>query len=224
MVVSKRSDSRRSLFWLLMAFALTTGCAPTFEPTEFFPSGAFSNPDHITAHDQFYARWFGTPLAAMREKPLRTNLLEHDQVIRISVHPSWSTASMARLMQSPDGNWIWEYKDLKKIWILEGGSSDKPGRLDVQRQGVASEPEGRAIDRFLTAIGPVGSALPTHSESACTDGTTFVFEFFNRGVYNVLERHICDFRKSSSLRNFLILVNRISGGTLANETYIINGA
>jgi hypothetical protein len=182
-------------------------------PARYVPAGIWHDPEY----DDFYERWFGRQLRAMREPILsRPGDRGHfRQRFRLLVLPSFDPAYAIRLDETASGGRLRYVK-------LSGRGGYAPGRIATQRWISLDSEDARVIsgvidrlglERLTPGSGPRPSQIdPETGEelfTACFDGTRFVFELVNERGSWFSTRHECDMPEAlwTPLREFVGLLD-----------------
>jgi hypothetical protein len=181
----------------------------------YFPADAWGPSQGAwTAEEraQFYERWFGRHLAAMREPVLWEEPAEAEGAItRLLFLPSFQRPAMVRVTALPKGEMAYTFK------ALDGAGGYDPGNLVDNETGQVDPATARDFEGLLEAINPLSPDVPSeikHPFRGCFDGTMVVLEVLQDGQYKAINRHECELSAQDDIRRLVNLLNRISRGRM----------
>ncbi len=179
---------------------------------KYFPVNAWKPLGTRTQQEQsqFFERWFGGQLAAMREPSLAFGdyLERGPNELRLLFLPTFSRSSMLRITYSDQLEVSFEFKK------LSGTGSSFPGELVEYSTGAVDEDDADRVFTLLEVIAPWKEAEIPVARGFCYDGTQTVIEFRKGDAYRVIERHECDLANDDSIRRLIHVFDEISGGQM----------
>lgn len=157
--------------------------------------------------DDFFERWFGNQLAAMREPVLQTMEPTDSRqayVMRIVFLPSFHPAYAVRIDARTN-------RPLVRTTLLTGAGGYDPGRIARSQ----SETIRRDLADTIATLNRAAAIddLDPHADddpngTICADGMVILVELVDRIGYQAFERHQCEL--SDQLRDVIIAAATIS--------------
>ncbi len=199
------------VFILAVLFALQTVPGGADETVgRYFPADAWEPLSAWTQEErsQFYERWFGRRLAAMKEPSLAfaDSSERGPNEIRLLFLPSNARVTMLRISYSDKQEVSFEFKMLSRV------GSGYPGDLIVHTTGTVDEGDAERIFALLEAIAPWSDTATPVDRGLCYDGTMTLLEFRKGDAYHLIDRHECDLAADDNIRKLIHAFNDVSDG------------